>query len=149
MGTTRETIEVFRKVFLEAFPELKGIPYKVKGQVIKTYETGPFAVDIQVLNKEGVPNEDLPVLPMVEAPALWSGSGIGIYCIPAVGSIVRLGFYYNDPGQPYIDAVLKQGEVSDHPLGLMVISASNEVKIIAPNTTIQGNLVVTGTINGV
>ncbi|MCR4443481.1 MAG: hypothetical protein NUV48_15210 [Peptococcaceae bacterium] len=149
MGTNREAIEIFRTIMLEAFPELKGIPYKVKGKVVKIYENGPYAVDVQVLDKDDLPKEDMPILPKVEAPALWSGSGIGIYCIPPVGSVVRLGFYYNDPGQPYIDAVLQEGQVGDHPLGLMVISASTEVKIIAPTTTVQGNLVVTGTINGV
>ncbi len=157
-----EWLIAWRKLVFEAIPEIKGIPYKVKGIVTKTYENGPYAVDIQVLGRDGRPDESFPVLPAVNAPALWTGSSTGIYGVPAVGSLVRVGFYYNDPGQPYIDAVLGSGAVTDHSIGTLVIAADTEVKVTAnsakieaqtvditsPVTTINGDLTVTGTING-
>jgi hypothetical protein len=157
-----QLVTALRQLVLEAIPEIKGKPYKVKGKVIKTYETGPYAVDIQVLGRDDLPDPDFPVLPAVEAPALWTGSAQGVYGVPPVGSLVRVGFYYNDPGQPYIDAVLSSGSIGDHAAGKLVIAADTEitiaansakieaqtVEITAPVTTIDGSLTVTGTING-
>jgi len=168
MGTNSQLMQDMKTIMAEAYSEmLKGIPFKVKGKVVKAYTTGRYAVDVQMLNQDGSVNEKYPIFPAVPIPVIWTGVSRGIYAIPPVGAVVRLGFYYNDPGLPYIDAVTGEGfPPGEHPVGTLVIQESNGTKIVldsehkisitaevevninAPVTRIDGNLEVTGTING-
>lgn len=161
-------IKALRALVREAIPELHGIVYAVKGRVIKVYEAaGPmgsgraaYAVDVQVLDADGLPRQDLPPLANVELPVIWAGPGRGIYCLPPVGAIVRVGFYYGDPSRPYVAAVLGDGyEAPAHPVGELVIQQADGVQIrMEPSgrivlrpaanqpVRVEGDLVATGTI---
>ena len=90
-----------------------------------------YSVDVQPLLRDGEDDSAWPVLPAVELPVLWGGSGRGVFALPAVGTIVRLGSYYNDPSQPYVDAVLAYGgQVPAHEQGEMLIAQSDSVRVV-------------------
>lgn len=164
MVPTRELIEVFRKIVLEAAPELRLQLFAVRGRVLAVRESGRmgpgqpgYTCDVRVLAPDGSDDPDLPVLQRVEIAPLWAGPGQGVFALPPVGALVRVGFYYGDPGRPYIDAVL--GEGWEAPAGLagkLVVvapglrleldSASGDVRVEASRGRIvlAGDVVVTG-----
>jgi hypothetical protein len=80
----------------EVLPEISGIPYCVRARVVKIRDAS--TVDVRVLARDGSLDSSVPVLPELKLPA---GSGP-----VTAGAEVRVGFYYNAPDQPYIDAVL-------------------------------------------
>lgn len=71
--------------------------------------TRRYVVDVQPLRPDGGDDAEWPVLSDVEVPVLWAGPHRGVFGLPALGSIVRIGFYYDDPSQPYVDGVLAYG----------------------------------------
>lgn len=71
--------------------------------------TRRYVVDVQPLRPDGADDDEWPVLADVEVPVLWAGPNRGVFGLPAPGAIVRLGFYYDDPSQPYVDGVLAYG----------------------------------------
>lgn len=138
MAGIKELKEIFKAIILEIFPELQGYHYLIKGKVVKVYESAGksnelnnvYSCDVQPLKKDGSVDEDSPVIPDVEIPIFWGGPQRGIYALPEVGTIVRVGFYYHDAAQPFIDAVLGNGyEMPEHPLGSLVIQQTNGIKI--------------------
>ncbi|NUN13500.1 MAG: hypothetical protein HUU55_07680 [Myxococcales bacterium] len=101
-----------------------------------------YSVDVQPLTREGGVDAEMPVICDVELPVVWGGPGRGVYALPAIGTVVRLGFYWGDPSQPYIDAVLADGYVvPEHPLGSLIIQHGPGVKIEIQPT---GKVVVSG-----
>lgn len=89
-----------------------------------------YAVDVQVLRRDWSEDTDWPVLPDVEVPVLWAGPKRGVYALPKVKSIVRLGFYYDDPSQPFVDAVLGYGhELPGQSPDELVIAQGDGVEI--------------------
>lgn len=106
MGLTKgELIEALRPIIREMLPEVAaGLPYQVKGRVIKVHET---TVDVYVCDADGLPRDDMPPLAGVEVPKTWVG-GVDpwAYRLPPTGSQVRVGFYYGDPSRPFVDAVI-------------------------------------------
>jgi len=95
---TREEVEkVFKALVSQAFPVLDGVLYPVRGVVIKTYNEGRQA-DVQVLDSSGDILSSWPVLAKLRVP---------MGQIARTGDQVRVGFYYADPSQPYIDEVLR------------------------------------------
>lgn len=94
---TREEVErVVRALVGQAFPVLTGALCPVKGRVVKTYDQGREA-DVKVLDASGKDDPAWPVLARLPLPP-------GRTAKP--GNLVRLGFYYADKSQPYIDEVL-------------------------------------------
>lgn len=84
-------IEGVKLVLAREFPDLTGAyRYPVRARVIKVQGTG---ADIELLDKDG--GTSPPPLPAVPYPA-----GMGL--LP--GDLVRVGFYYNDPAQAFIEA---------------------------------------------
>lgn len=134
----KELKEIVRQIVLEVFPELQGYQYPVRAKVVKVHETGGkvnefnnlYSCDVQPLKKDGSVDEDSPVIPDVEIPVVWAGNQRGFFCLPKKGTICRIGFYYNDPAHPFLDAVLPQGyEVPDHAIDSMIIQQKNGVKM--------------------
>lgn len=138
MADTQELMRVLKKAVLAIFPELSGYHYPIRGKVVKVNESGGridefnrrYSVDVQPLKPDGSVDEMAPVIPDVEVPVIWAGPGRGIYASPEVGAIVRIGFYYNDPAQPFVDAILGDGyECPDHPPGALIIQHSDGTRI--------------------
>lgn len=169
MAADREQlIKALRVLVREAIPDLRGIGYPVKARVLKVHEgagvMGPgraaYSVDVLVLDADGLPREDLPPLANVEVPVIWAGPGRGIYCLPPVGAVVRVGFYYNDPSRPFVDAVLGDGYTAPARLvGELVIQQADGVfvkieqsgRIVLRSAAgqpvrVEGDLVATGMI---
>lgn len=95
---TREEVEkVFKSLVGQVFTVLNGAMYPMKGKVIKIYNQGRQA-DVQVLDSAGSTLSSWPVLAKLRVPASQTAQ---------IGDQVRVGFYYADPSQPYIDEVLK------------------------------------------
>jgi hypothetical protein len=125
-------------IIKELFPELNGYSFPIKARVVKVHEAGGkidamrkvYSADVQPLKPDGSTDEGNPVIPDVEIPVVWAGAQRGIFCLPQVGAVVRLAYYYNDPAMPYIDAILGEGyAVPDHPLGSIIIQHSSGAKI--------------------
>lgn len=139
MATMAELKATLKKVILAIFPEFAGdYHYPIRAKVVGVRETGGkldefnrrYAVDVQPLHPDGTVNEAAPVIPDVEIPLLWAGPNRGIFCLPVVGAVVRLGYYYNDPAYPFVDAVLGDGfNVPNHPLGSLIIQHSEGTRI--------------------
>lgn len=125
-------------IFKAIFPELNGYHYPIRARVTAVHEAGGtvgdfnkiYSIDVQPLKPDGSVDDMQPVIPDVELPVLWAGPQRGIYCLPVIGAIVRLAYYYNDPAQPFIDAVLADGyDAPDHPVGALIIQQVAGVKI--------------------
>lgn len=138
MEGINELKNIIKTIILEIFPELEGYHYPIKAKVVKVYENAGkaddynsiYSCDVQPLTKDGSVDEDSPVIPDVEIPVIWAGPDRGIYSLPVKGATVRVGFYYNDPSYPFVDAVLPYGyNVPEHPLGSLIIQHSSGVKI--------------------
>lgn len=95
--TKDELIRVFRAIITEAMPEIQGLPYPVKAKVIRADQLAR-QIDAQVLAGDDNPWEDIPMLQRLDLPR---GAEI-----PLPGALVRIGFYYNDPSLPFVDAIL-------------------------------------------
>src|SRR5690606_8620283 len=117
MADRGEFLKLIRNLVLEAFPWMRGHHAPVRARVVKVHEKGGrigafnrrYSVDVQPLLPDGSDDPEAPVIPDVEIPTLWAGPGRGVFALPVVGSIVRLGWYYHDPAHPYIDAILGDG----------------------------------------
>ncbi|GAB6100444.1 hypothetical protein JCM16358_23230 [Halanaerocella petrolearia] len=138
MAGVKELKDIVRKIVLEVFPELQGYQYPIKAKVVKVHESGGkvnefdnlYSCDVQPLKKDGSVDEESPVIPDVEIPVVWAGDQRGVFCLPKKGTVCRIGFYYNDPAHPYLDAVLPQGyEIPDHAIDSIIIQHSEGIKI--------------------
>lgn len=90
-----------------------------------------YAIDVQPILPDGGDNPEWPVLGDVELPVVWAGSKRGVYALPAVGSVVRIGFYHDDPSQPYVDAQLGYGhDVQAATPGEFVIALDDSVQVV-------------------
>jgi hypothetical protein len=138
MANVEELAKSLKVIIKQLFPELNGYSYPVKARVVKVHEAAGkidamkkvYSADVQPLLPDGGVDGKSPVVPDVEIPVIWAGPLRGVYCLPAVGAVVRLCYYYNDPALPYIDAVLGEGyQAPEHPLGSFVIQHSSGVRI--------------------
>jgi hypothetical protein len=88
-------VDSVKTVIANEFPDLVGrYRYLVKAKVLKIYLEG--YADLQVYDAEGKPDQLVPPFPKVPVPNSLSQQ-------LQQGSFVRVGFYYNDPTQPFID----------------------------------------------
>ena len=159
MAHKAELIKMFKTVFLEAFPEFKGYHFPIRAKVVKVNEAGGrigefqklYSVDVQPLKPDGTIDDSAPEIPDVEIPVIWAGPGRGIFCLPVAGAMVRIGFYYNDPAYPFVDAVLGDGfDIPAHALGSIIIQHSNGKRFeITPAGQVQITMdtVITGNVN--
>ena len=138
MENSKELITLFRTIVKQAFPDLNGYHYPIKAKVVKVRESGGrvgafqklYSVDVQPLKPDGSIDADSPVIPDVELSPIWAGPQRGVFCLPVVGAIVRLGFYYKDPAFPFVDAVLADGfDIPDHALGSLIIQHSSGIRL--------------------
>ena len=122
------------------FPELNnGYQFPIRAKVVKVHEAGGivsdfdkrYSVDVQPLAKDGTEDATKPVIPDVAIPIIWAGPDRGLFCLPKVGAVVRVGFYYWDAALPYVDAILGDGyNVPAHPIDSLILQQSNGVKVV-------------------
>ncbi|MCM0757341.1 phage baseplate assembly protein V [Sporomusa sphaeroides DSM 2875] len=138
MENTKELINLFKTIIKQAFPDLNGYHFPIRAKVVKVREAGGrvgaykklYSVDVQPLKPDGSIDTDSPVIPDVEISPIWAGPQRGIFCLPVVGAIVRVAFYYNDPSYPFVDAVLADGfEIPDHVLDSLIIQHSSGIRL--------------------
>jgi hypothetical protein len=138
MADTAELAKVFKTIILEIFPEMGGYHFPIKAKVVKVYEAAgkvgefnkQYSVDVQPLKPDGSNDDSQPVIPDVEVPVIWAGPNRGIFCLPVKGAIVRIGYYYNDPSYPFVDAILAEGfDVPEHALNSIVVQHSDGTRI--------------------
>ncbi|MGH8330772.1 MAG: hypothetical protein ACRER3_23910 [Pseudomonas fluorescens] len=68
-----------------------------------------YAVDIEVLGRDGEPDPQLPQLAGVPLPLPTGGEEMGIYAFPEEGTQVVVCFAYGLPNKPYIQTILPHG----------------------------------------
>lgn len=174
MVPAREILNIFRTIVLEAVPELRRMAHPVKGRVVAVRNTGGvmgspdrhYTVDVQVLGPDGSDDAGLPVLPGVELSPFWAGPGRGVFALPPVGALVRVGFYEGDPSRPFVDAVLGDGfeapatvdgrltllagsvrvEIDQGTGDVEIHTASGTIRLTAATVEVDGDLRVTGSI---
>lgn len=148
MENRPKLMRLLRKTIESLFPWMNGPHHMmVKARVVKVHTAGGkidefnsrYSVDVQPLDVHGNDDPNAPVIPDVEMPVIWAGPNRGIYCLPTVGSLVRLGYYYHDPAHPYIDAILGHGHsCPDHPEGSLIIQHSDGCRVeITPEKDIK------------
>jgi hypothetical protein len=108
-----------RRIILHLFPELAGTHLPLKARVLKLNSAagrvgvadGPrrYSVDVKPLHPEGNEDEGRPVIRDVPIDVPTSGPLRGVFALPAVGSIVRIGFYGGSAAHPYVDGVIPDG----------------------------------------
>jgi phage baseplate assembly protein gpV len=164
MDNSRELKVMFRKLFLAIFPEFNGYHYPIRAKVLKVHETAGtindanhyYSVDVQPLKPDGSVDAETPVIPDVEIPVIWAGANRGIFCLPVVGAIVRVAYYYNDPAHPFVDAVLGNGFACPaHEVGSLIIQHSDGKRFeittsgvtkITMDTVINGAVTINGQV---
>lgn len=123
-----------------------------KARVVATHDSGGtanaanacYSIDVQPLKAAGDTDEDWPVIRDVELPLLWAGQNRGVFGLPAVGAVVRLGFYEADPGRPYIEAAIADGlVVPNHPAGSLLIQHSTGTAI---EITAEGKVIIASVV---
>lgn len=68
-----------------------------------------YAVDIEVLDVDGEPDPQLPILSGVPLPLPTGGDEMGIYAFPGEGTRVVVCFAYGLPDKPYVQTILPHG----------------------------------------
>lgn len=109
----------FRRIILHLFPELAGTHLPLKARVLRINSStgrvgladGPrrYSVDVKPLHPDGSEDEGRPVIKDVPIDVPTSGPLRGVFALPSVGSIVRIGFYGGSAAHPYVDGVIPDG----------------------------------------
>lgn len=135
-GELRTALE---RLLRSIFPRVFLARTTLRARVVNVREAGGrmdaldprYSVDVEILDRDGQPDPAWPVIPDVELPMLWAGRGRGVYCVPDVGTIVRVGFYEGDQNQPYVEALTGSGHsCPEHPVGrFMIVSGDTRIEI--------------------
>lgn len=109
----------FKRMILTLFPELGGTHLPLKGKVTAVHgDAGKvgvssgerrYSVDIKPLHPDGSDDKAHPPLKDVPLDVPWSGDKRGVFALPKVGALVRVGFYGGSSAHPYIDGILPDG----------------------------------------
>lgn len=77
------------------------------------HENNPFrpryAVDVQLLDENGLPDEEVPLYKAVPLPTVIGGSEQGQFATPTEGTIVEIAFAYGRSDRPFIRTILGDG----------------------------------------
>ena len=111
--------ETIRRAVNDLYPELgRGTHVTIRAKVVKvdavaagksTRRKYGYSATVRPLTRKG----KLTTLHIPDVPIdkIWGGTGgRGIYALPSVGTIVRLGFDYGDPALPYIAGILTEDQ---------------------------------------
>jgi hypothetical protein len=151
MGDTRDLKDSLAKLVAACVPSTQRMPGPVLAKVTKARdgagqmsELEPrYSVDVQVLAPDGTNDGDWPVLPDVEIPVQWAGPDQGVYCVPAVDAVVRIGFEYGDVNRPYVESITGRGYGAPaHPVGAWIVRKGDSRIAI----TVDRNAEISGVI---
>lgn len=147
MADSKQLKDLMRKIVRSMFPEMSGYQYPIKARVAKLHTAGGrvteynkrYSVDVQPLKQDGSVDATKPVIPDVPIDIIWAGNKRGILCLPPVGAIVRVEFYYWDAAMPFVSAVLgDEYNVPEHPGDSLVIQqADGTAVVIEPDGKIK------------
>lgn len=110
--------KVIKKMIDQLYPELSNQYHLPRfAQVMGVRETPQngniadpyrpyYAVDVQVLDQNGKPDPNFPVIHDVPLPTSGAGHEQGMFAMPQDGTRVELAFAYGSPNQPFIRSVL-------------------------------------------
>ena len=116
-------VKAVRNIIFRIFPELRGNYHLPRdGRIVSiadppTDEAGTatddfrpyYAVDVQLLKKDGSDDSNHPVMEALPLPALMAADESGQFGFPREGTKVVICFRYGSPGHPYIQTVLPRG----------------------------------------
>lgn len=112
---------MIKRVVKRLFPELTGGLHLPLWAVVVNYPTPIeesntssaleplYAVDIRMLNDQGLIDETQPVFTHVPLPVNGAGNLRGNFGFPAKGALVEVGFIRGLPNKPFIRTVLIEG----------------------------------------
>lgn len=110
--------ETVRRVLLYLLPNLKKFPGPLFGRIVKVNFAGGkvdidskvFSAEIEILDADLAPDTDFENIKDVPIDGATFNDNGAVYAIPKVGTIVRVGFMYNDPGFPFIMSYTNEGK---------------------------------------
>ncbi len=101
--------ELSARYHLPLFAEVVGVrETPVDGDVCDEFRPR-YAVDVQVLDEYGAPDEAWPVLKDVILSVPAAGHEMGQFAYPDKGTWVEIAFAYGSPNRPFIRSVLPHG----------------------------------------
>lgn len=83
-------------------------PEHAEGEATDAYRPR-LAVNVQLLDVDGQPDESVPELEAVPVPILGGGSESGHYTLPEPGTTVRVCWDYGRADLPYVHSILVEG----------------------------------------
>lgn len=113
--------QLIKRILLKLFPELAaGYHLPIFGQVVGVRETPDasdvcdefrpkYAIDVQVLDEYGEPNQKWGILKDVMLSLPVAGHEMGQLAYPDDGTWVELAFAYGSPNRPFIRSILPNG----------------------------------------
>lgn len=150
MADPKQAVNALKKIMQKCFKEIGPPVTPIKAKVVKVHAgAGIYSCDVQPLNFDGSVDEDFPIIPDVPIDVLWNGSKIGVYCLPTVGCLVRIEFYYWDLSQPYVAGIIQaEKDIPNHNSGeLAIIKDGVRLVVSSSGIKIRGNVEVSGSIN--
>lgn len=101
--------EFFSSMHLPVIARVVAISDPVRDAALAEVFRPRYAVDVQVLRKDGTPDELLPVYRSVPLPVPGGGQERGAFAYPEPGALVELAFAWGLPDRPFIRTVLGMG----------------------------------------
>lgn len=102
--------------------------FPTKGKVTKSYTSGGYWIDCQKVMADGSLSD--VIIPKVEVPRIWGTPQGGIFCLPAVDSIVNVGFYDGDINRPFVLSVVGSEALPQYQINeLLIVNGGAEIAI--------------------
>lgn len=113
--------KIIKRIILRLFPELSaGLHLPIFGEVVSVREEPRdgdicdefrpyYAVDVQLLDQYGKPDNTYPLYRDVVLPLPVTGHEKGFFCFPEPGTVVEIAFAYGSPNKPFIRCIIPAG----------------------------------------
>ena len=101
--------QILQNIGKRLFPNMR--PTQL-ARVVKVHEgpgEGKYSLDVVIVNPGNLEETDVPISE-VQLNPVWAGpNGRGIYCPPAVGQVVIIGYIQGNPAYPYVAGIWSNG----------------------------------------
>ncbi len=110
-----------KRIVLRLFPELTAQYHLPKFGKVEAIREAPktgnicdeyrpyYAVDVQIIDEHGQPDEQWPVLKDVPLSLPTAGHEMGQWAMPEAGTWVEIAFAFGSPNRPFIRCILPHG----------------------------------------